>query len=163
MLQLFIIAVMMINNAALEVTSPSFANNGSIPFKFSCEGDNVNPELSIKNIPGEAKSLALIVDDPDAPNGTFDHWVMWNIPPKEKIAQDSAPGMQGKNGKKENKYTGPCPPSGVHHYHFKVYALDSKLDLNDLADKAQLMKAMEGHILASGELTGLYEKIKTKK
>jgi Raf kinase inhibitor-like YbhB/YbcL family protein len=129
-----------------------------IPAKYTCSGSNINPELTIKDIPSEAKSLALIVEDPDAPNGTFDHWIMWNIPVKEKIEENSVPGTQGKNGKNENKYMGPCPPSGTHHYHFGIYALGSKLDLPAGTDKKGLLKAMEGNILGKGELVGLYKK-----
>lgn len=145
-------------NKTLTIKSPAFANNDFIPSKYTCTGDNINPEIQIKDVPGEAKSLALIIDDPDAPNGTFDHWVMWNIPVKDKIEENSSPGAQGRNGKKENKYTGPCPPSGTHHYHFKVYALDTKLDLPIDTDKKSLLKAMENHIIATGELVGLYKK-----
>jgi len=142
----------------LTVKSPAFANNDLIPVKYTCEGSNINPEINIRDIPQDAKSLALILDDPDAAKGTFDHWVMWNIPVKEKIEENSAPGAQGKNGKNENKYAGPCPPSGTHHYHFRIYALDTKLDLPLITDKKALLKAMEGHILSSGELIGIYKK-----
>jgi Raf kinase inhibitor-like YbhB/YbcL family protein len=148
----------MIGASPLTVTSPSFTEGGSIPSKFTCIGENINPEISITGIPAEAKSLALIMDDPDAPNGTFVHWVMWNIPVNGTIAENSAPGEQGLNGRKENKYTGPCPPSGTHHYHFKVYALDTKLKLVSTTDKTALLKAMEGHVLAQGELVGLFKK-----
>ena len=106
----------------LTVSSPAFSNNGFIPSKYTCDGSNINPELIIRDIPQDTRSLALIIDDPDAPKGTFDHWVMWNIPVKDKIDENSTPGAEGKNGKNENKYMGPCPPSGTHHYHFKVYA-----------------------------------------
>src|SRR4051812_27003558 len=94
-------------NTTLIIKSPAFANNDFIPSKYSCEGSNINPALSIKELPKETKSLALVVDDPDAPAGTFVHWVMWNIPPVTKIEENSTPGMQGTNGKNENKYTGP--------------------------------------------------------
>lgn len=144
--------------ATLTVTSPAFAENEMIPVKYTCKGEDVNPEINIMGIPTEAKSLALIMDDPDAPSGDFVHWVMWNIPIQEKIAENSAPGVQGLNGLDENKYKGPCPPSGTHHYHFKMYALDTKLDLPAATDKQGLLKAMEGHVLASGELVGLFKK-----
>jgi len=149
---------MAVLNTPLTVKSPAFANNGMIPAKYTCSGANINPAISVGDIPTGALSLALIVDDPDAPKGTVDHWVMWNIPISGSISEDSAPGVQGLNTKNENKYMGPCPPSGTHHYHFKVYALDTKLDLPDTTDKAALMKAMDSHILASGELVGLYKK-----
>lgn len=145
-------------NKTLTVKSPAFENNQSIPSKYTCDGSNINPALSIKDIPKESKSLALVIDDPDAPKGTFDHWIMWNIPVKEMIEENSAPGAQGKNGKGENKYYGPCPPSGTHHYHFHVYALDTKLDLPVNTDKNALLKAMEGHIIGQGELIGTYKK-----
>lgn len=142
----------------LTIESPAFTNNNSIPSKYTCDGTNVNPALTIKDIPVETKSLALIMDDPDAPNGTFDHWLMWDIPVRENIEENSMPGIQGKNSKGENKYTGPCPPSGTHHYHFRIYALGTKLNLSPGTDKSALLKAMEDHILAEGELTGLYKK-----
>jgi Raf kinase inhibitor-like YbhB/YbcL family protein len=148
-----------LNNNPFVVESPAFANNEMIPAKYTCTGSNINPALVITNTPKGTKSLALIVDDPDAPNGTFDHWVMWNIPVTAVIDENSAIGIQGKNGKGESKYTGPCPPSGTHHYSFKVYALDTKkLDLAAGSDKKALLKAMEKHILASGKLIGLYKK-----
>lgn len=142
----------------LIVTSPDFLNNEMIPAKYTCIGSDINPEIKITDIPQNTESLALIVDDPDAPNGTFDHWVMWNIPVVGKIERNTAPGVQGKNGKGENKYTGPCPPNGTHHYNFKVYALDVKLNLPPDSDKNALLKAMDKHILASGGLIGLFNK-----
>jgi Raf kinase inhibitor-like YbhB/YbcL family protein len=144
--------------ATLQVSSPAFDANGYIPAKYSCEGQSVNPPISIKGIPAGTNSLALIVDDPDAPKGNFDHWIIWNIDPGATISENTAPGIEGKNGRGENKYTGPCPPTGVHHYHFKVYALDRKLDLKADASKAELETAMKGHELARGELVGLYQK-----
>lgn len=155
---ILIVMISFIMKTTLTVTSPAFSNNGAIPLVYSCKGLNINPPLSIGEIPPGAKSLALIVDDPDAPKGTFDHWVMWNIPVTSHIDERSAPGVQGLNGKKENSYTGPCPPEGTHHYHFKVYALDRMLDLVKETDKAGLEKAMKDHVLAEGELTGLFGK-----
>jgi Raf kinase inhibitor-like YbhB/YbcL family protein len=155
---LFLMVMATIQNKPLVVESPAFANNEMIPDKYSCTGANINPAIVITSIPDGTKSLALIVDDPDAPNGTFDHWVMWNIPVTAVIDENSAPGIQGKNGKGENRYTGPCPPSGTHHYNFKAYALDIKLALAASVDKKALLKAMETHILASGGLIGLYKK-----
>lgn len=149
----------LVNNSTLTVSSPSFKHNEMIPSKFTCEGSNINPEILIGNVPATTRSLALILDDPDAPNGTFDHWIMWNIPADDrKIKENHAPGTEGKNGKGDSKYTGPCPPSGTHHYHFKVYALDTKLDLKSGSTKQALENAMQGHILAQGELIGLYKK-----
>jgi hypothetical protein len=158
-MNLLILLIMAVTlNKTLTVKSPAFPSNSAIPAKYTCEGDNINPELQIGDIPKEAKALALIVEDPDAPKGTFDHWIMWNIPVTDKIKENTATGMQGQNGRNESKYYGPCPPSGTHHYHFKVYALDEKLDLPASATKQQLLDAMEEHTLATGELVGLYSK-----
>jgi len=142
----------------LVVKSPAFENNGFIPSKYTCDGEDVNPPLRIEGIPEGTKTLALIVDDPDAPMGTWDHWIVWNIPPVEEIKEDSVPGVEGLNDFNKHSYGGPCPPSGTHRYFFKVYALDTELDLSPNARKEDLEKAMEGHILAKGELVGLYSR-----
>jgi Raf kinase inhibitor-like YbhB/YbcL family protein len=145
--------------ANLNVKSPAFENNKPIPSKYSCDGDEVNPPLIIEGIPQATKTLALIVDDPDAPMGTFDHWIVWNIPPEGKITENSVPGTQGLNSGGQQSYIGMCPPSGTHRYFFKVYALDTKLDLKpNQTHKKDLEKAMQGHILAKGELIGLYRR-----
>ena len=155
---LLIIIVATFVKTELIISSTAFQNNGMIPSKYTCEGANINPPLKISGIPANAKSVAIIVDDPDAPKGTFDHWVTWNIKPAETIAENSAAGTAGKNGMGKDGYTGPCPPSGTHHYHFKVYALDQVLDLREGADKKALEDVMKDHIVAYGELIGLYEK-----
>jgi Raf kinase inhibitor-like YbhB/YbcL family protein len=145
--------------ADLVVKSPVFENNKPIPKKYSCDGDEVNPPITIEGIPTTAKTLALIVDDPDAPRGTFDHWVIWNIPPTIKIEENTVPGTEGINSAGQHSYVGMCPPSGTHRYFFKVYALDAKLDLRANATKKKdLEKAMQGHIIAKGELVGLYRR-----
>jgi Raf kinase inhibitor-like YbhB/YbcL family protein len=144
----------------LQVTSPSFEANGDIPAKFSCEGENINPALTIKNIPVQAKSLAIIVEDPDAPSGTVTHWICWDIDPVETISEKSVAGVQGKNTIGNNGYMGPCPPNGTHHYHFKIFALDKKLGLAAGASKEDLENAMKDHVVGSGELIGLYKKSK---
>jgi Raf kinase inhibitor-like YbhB/YbcL family protein len=154
--QLLIMSV--IAAATLQVSSPSFPANGMIPSKYTCEGSSTNPPISVQHIPDGTKTLALTVFDPEAPSGGMLHWIMWNIPPSDSIGENSAPGSQGKNGKGDNSYTGPCPPSGTHHYHFTVYALDTRLDLDKASGMAGLQDAMKGHILASGELIGLYKK-----
>jgi Raf kinase inhibitor-like YbhB/YbcL family protein len=158
MINPFVILLTLAVQSLLTVTSPAFKAGENIPVKYTCEGSNINPPLLIGDLPKGAKSLALILDDPDAPNGTFDHWVMWNISLLSKLEENSAPGKEGKNGMKQNKYIGPCPPSGTHHYHFRIYALDTRLDLPESTDKKALQKAMEGHVLATGELIGLYKK-----
>jgi Raf kinase inhibitor-like YbhB/YbcL family protein len=143
----------------LTVKSPAFQPNNQIPKKYSCDGEDKNPPLTIDRVPKESKSLALIVDDPDAPHGTFDHWVVWDIPPSTtKIAEHSIPGTEGLNGARQKGFMGPCPPSGTHRYFFKVYALDTELKLGAKTTKRELEKAMENHILAKGELIGLYKR-----
>lgn len=149
----------MVANKTITIKSPAFTQNGSIPVKHTCIGQNISPELILGDFPAETRSFALIVDDPDAQGGEFVHWVMWNIPLKDKIAENTSPGAQGKNGKGENNYTGPCPPTGTHHYYFRLYALSVKLDLPVNTSKNALLRAMEGHIVASGELIGHFKKI----
>ena len=148
----------LVAQTTLTIKSTAFANNDFIPPKYTCDGENINPELSIENIPKGTKTFVLIMDDPDAPYGTYTHWIMWNIPVSGKIKENSAPGVEGKNSAQENKYMGPCPPKGLHHYHFKLYALDCELKLPGNTNKINLLKAMEKHILTKGELIGLYKK-----
>jgi Raf kinase inhibitor-like YbhB/YbcL family protein len=142
----------------LYITSPAFENNGFVPSKYTCDGADVNPPLKIKDIPKGTESLVLIVDDPDAPMGTWDHWIVWNIPPTVAIDEDSVPGIEGMNDFKKHSYGGPCPPSGTHRYFFKVYALDTSLHLDSNARKEDVERAMEGHILAEGEMVGRYSR-----
>jgi Raf kinase inhibitor-like YbhB/YbcL family protein len=142
----------------LTVTSTAFSNNASIPMKYSCEGTESSPPLQINNIPAGAKSLALILHDPDAGPDGFTHWVMWNVSTDGNIPEEYRGADQGKNGSGKSGYKGMCPPTGTHHYHFKVYALDTMLDIDENTNKAGLEKSMEGHILAQGELVGLYKK-----
>jgi Raf kinase inhibitor-like YbhB/YbcL family protein len=145
----------------LTVSSPSFTENGNIPAKFTCQGDQINPALHVSGIPAGAKSLALILHDPDAGHqGGFTHWVMWNVPVDGDIAENFKGAVQGLNGAGKAGYIGMCPPTGAHHYHFMVYALDTQLTIDAKTDKAGLEKAMAGHIVAQGDLVGLYEKSK---
>jgi len=141
----------------LKITSPIFEHNQQIPEKYGCKNHAPNPPLTIEGTPSETKTLAVIMDDPDAPSGTFDHWVVWNIPPStSKIAENSVPGTEGVNSSGERSYTCPYPPSGTHRYFFKVFALNVMLDLSADSGKRDLEKAMKGHILAQGELVGLF-------
>ena len=142
----------------LTITSSVFKNKDVIPAKYTCDGEDVNPPLSVESVPEETESLVLIVDDPDAPMGMWDHWVVWDIPPTIKIEENSVPGTEGLNDFGKYSYGGPCPPSGTHRYFFKVYALDKKLDLPSNSRKRNVEKAMEGHILAKGEIIGLYSR-----
>jgi hypothetical protein len=142
----------------LTVKSQSFGQNQKIPRKFTCDGEDVNPSLKIEHVPPEAKSLVLIVDDPDAPGGTWDHWVVWNIVPTERVEENTVPGTQGLNSFGKQSYGGPCPPSGTHRYFFKVYALDTELKLPSSSRKKDVEKAMQNQMLAKGELVGLYSR-----
>ena len=148
----------------MTVTSV-FKSGGEIPREFTCDGANVSPQLAINGIPSGAKTLAIIVDDPDAPIGTFTHWVAWNFQvsgssasiPKA-VPRKTSIMVQGRNDFGRIGYDGPCPPRGhgKHHYHFKVYALDTSLNLREGATKAELERAMKGHILAQAEIVGIY-------
>ncbi len=142
----------------LIVTSKAFENKKNIPRKYTCEGDNVNPPLDIGAIPEEARSLALLVEDPDAPSGTWLHWLVWNIPVMHHIAENSVPGDQGNNDFGQIAYGGPCPPYGTHRYFFKIYALNDVLDLQEGARRVDVEEAMRDHILAVGEIEGRYRK-----
>jgi Raf kinase inhibitor-like YbhB/YbcL family protein len=146
----------------LKVCSPSFNEGEMIPSKFTCDGQNISPPISWEGLPEGTKSLALICDDPDAPSGDFVHWVVFNIPADtdgfEENAKASGIADLGMTDYGRPGYRGPCPPSGSHHYHFKVYALDKTLEADPNIDKYGLLDKMEGHILAKGELVGLYKR-----
>lgn len=143
--------------SALVLKSPAFEHNKKIPKKYTCDGEGINPPLTIEGTPEGTKSFALIFEDPDAVEGMFDHWVVWNISPStNKIGEDSVPGTEGLNTARRHGYYPPCPPSGSHRYIFRVYALDTMLDISANSKKKDLEKAMQGHILAKGELIGRY-------
>ncbi|MBX9781707.1 MAG: YbhB/YbcL family Raf kinase inhibitor-like protein [Chitinophagaceae bacterium] len=142
----------------LKITSAAFKERELIPVAYTCDGKNINPPLDIEDIPEETKCLALIVDDPDAPVNTWVHWLVWNIPVTHHIKENEVHGVEGTNDFQQYKYGGPCPPSGTHRYFFKVYALDTLLDLKPGSKKNELEKAMSNHILAFGTLTGLYKR-----
>jgi Raf kinase inhibitor-like YbhB/YbcL family protein len=145
----------------MKIESPAFENNQPIPSKYTCDGEDINPPLKISDVPENSKSLVLIVDDPDAPFGTFTHWIVWNIDPKTSfVEENSVPdgAIVGVNDFGKNFYGGPCPPSGTHHYHFKLYALDTTLNLDKNSKKKDLEKAMENHILEKAEIIGIYKR-----
>jgi Raf kinase inhibitor-like YbhB/YbcL family protein len=145
----------------LKISSTAFGSNGMIPEKYTCDGDDVAPPLAIEGVPENARSLALVVDDPDAPAGTWVHWVVWNIDPKTaEIAEGTVPqgARQGMNDFRRLDYGGPCPPSGTHRYFFKLYALDTLLDLEKGATKAALERSMKDHLLAQAQLIGRYRR-----
>jgi len=149
------------NLEIMKIASPAFDHNAFIPAKYGCDGVNVNPPLEISEVPANTQSLALVVDDPDAPRGTFIHWILWNIGPETReISENSVPkdATQGTTSYGEPGYRGPCPPSGIHHYHFTLIALDSKLQLDARSDKVKLEAAMKPHVIARAELIGLFRR-----
>ena len=153
---------------SLELTSDAFVNGQSIPAKYACTGRNISPALAWGEPPAGTQSFALIMDDPDAPMGTWVHWVLFNIPADLRGLQEDLPVtgknidpnaiFVGKNSSSNIGYDGPCPPSGTHRYYFKLYALDTTISLLPGATKEQVLKEMEGHILAQGELMGTFSK-----
>lgn len=142
----------------MKVTSPDFTNNGKLPKKFTIDGQGINPALDIENIPEKAQSLVLIMDDPDAPMGTFTHWVVYDMPVASKIEEDSIPGKQALNTTRGKDYVSPAPPTGTHRYVFKVFALDKTLGLPEGASRQAVEQAMEGHILEKAEIISLYKR-----
>ena len=146
-------------NAQLTISSPAFQNEGEIPSRYTCDGENINPPLYIENIPPSANSLVIIVEDPDAPKGNFTHWLVWNIEPAKTIGEDSVPGTVGLNNFGNNSYGGPCPPSGAHRYYFRVYALDTRLTIPPNSDKKALEQAIKTHVIAEGVLMGRYARV----
>ena len=150
-----------ITKGDMKISSQVFQHNGSVPSKYTCDADNVSPPLSISEVPEGAKSLALIVDDPDAPVGDWVHWLVWNIPVgTAEIGEATAPeGIEGTTDFGEPGWGGPCPPSGTHRYFFKLYALDTELDLPATGKKKDLEEAMKDHILDEVELIGTYKRM----
>ncbi len=138
-----------------------FENNGKIPVKYTCDGEDVSPPITVTDVPSGTVALAVVCDDPDAPAGTWVHWLLWNIPVSGDsltIEENTAPGVSGRNSFKKLSYGGPCPPSGTHRYFFKVYALDSELGLEEGASSLELENAMQGHLLDKAEIVGLYSR-----
>lgn len=146
----------------MKISSLNFGKGEFIPQKFTCDGQDISPEIRIEGAPPEAKSLVLIVDDPDAPAGTWTHWIVWNIPADTKIIYEGKLPEGAKEGKTDfgrSGYGGPCPPPGKpHRYFFKIYALDSDLDLDNGASRQELEQLMAGHILDQAEFFGLYQR-----
>ncbi|HKE59604.1 MAG TPA: YbhB/YbcL family Raf kinase inhibitor-like protein, partial [Pyrinomonadaceae bacterium] len=155
-----------VSTAAIQLTSPAFTQGGAIPAQYTCDGANISPPVAWSNLPPNTKAVALTVDDPDAPLKTWVHWVVYDLPPtttqlgENLKAGDTLPagGKQGTNDFRKLSYGGPCPPSGVHRYFFKLYALDQPTALKPGANEDDLMQAMDGHILARGELMGTYKR-----
>lgn len=149
----------------MKIESSAFKEGALIPQKFTCDGQDLSPALRFTDVPKEAKSLALVVDDPDVPpavraDRNWDHWVVWNIPPAtHDIGEGGAPkGVQGRNSWGKNVYGGPCPPDREHRYFFKLYALDTMLELPATAGKPELLAAMKGHVMEQAQLMGRYDR-----
>lgn len=147
----------------MKLISPAFSHNESIPTKYTCDGENISPALTWSDAPSGTNSFALIVDDPDAPAKVWVHWILFNIPSTVKALvenTDLGPFVQGTTDFNKQSYGGPCPPSGTHHYHFTLYALDTLLDIPSGTTKEALLKAMQGHILEKTTLIGTYQRKK---
>lgn len=150
-----------VNMGGMNISSPSFSDGGRVPDRYACKGENVSPRIDLQGIPDNAKSLAIIVDDPDAPLKIWVHWIAWNITPISTIPEAELPqgSVEGVNDFGIHQYSGPCPPPGsVHRYFFKVYALDTMLDIGEDSEKADLEKAMKGHVLAQATLVGTFSR-----
>lgn len=147
-------------DGTMKIESPDFKDGKTIPSEFTCDGKNISPELVFKDVPEKAKSLALIVDDPDAPRGTFTHWVVCNIHSDVKgfSKGEKITYIQGKADTGKTVYGGPCPPSGAHRYFFKLYALDITLGLKEGFSRADLEKAVKGHVISESKLMGTYQR-----
>jgi len=145
----------------MKIESTAFKDNKLIPPKYTCDGENINPPLGISDVPENAKSLVLVVDDPDAPGGTFVHWTVWNISPHIKeIPENSCPqnSVEGITDSGRSGYCGPCPPYGTHRYFFKLFALNTTLDLDTSVKAANIEKEIEENILVKTQLVGLYRR-----
>ncbi len=143
----------------MHIVTPAFIRNGQIPAAYTCDGENLSPPFAFSGIPEGAQSLALIVDDPDAPSGDWVHWIVYNIDPSvTDVSKGTVPpgGTEGMGSDGNAAYGGPCPPSGSHRYFFRLYALDTALEFGERPDKASLLRAMEGHILAEDAIMGKY-------
>lgn len=148
-------------NSFMKISSPSFADKQTIPSKYTCDAEGINPPIEISGVPASAKALAIILRDPDAPSGNFIHWILTNLDPNTKaIAEGFSPvgATAGLNSCGDAKYCPPCPPTGSHRYIFTLYALDSALSLSGKADESEVLSAMRGHILEQAELVGLYSR-----
>jgi Raf kinase inhibitor-like YbhB/YbcL family protein len=145
----------------VTISSPVFQNGQPIPKKYTCDDQGTNPPLQFSDVPKQTQSLALVIDDPDTAVGTWTHWLVWNIDPRAtSIAENSVPtgAVQGQTSSGQNVYGGPCPPSGTHHYHFKLFALDGKLTIPSYSDISAFQQAINGHVISQAELVGVYSR-----
>lgn len=141
----------------MQLASPAFVNEEPIPVRYTCDGEDVSPPLTIEGLPDGTRTLVLVMDDPDAPGGVWDHWVAFDIVPRSEIPESVGPlGVAGANSWGRTGYGGPCPPSGTHRYFFTAYALDTQLSLGPGASKADVLAALEGHVLSQATLMGTY-------
>lgn len=149
--------------STFALSTPAFTNGGAIPAKYTCDGDDMSPPLALDNAPQGTLTYAVIVEDPDAPAGTWDHWVVFNIPVEHtRLGEGEVPpGTEGTNSAGGTHFHGPCPPDGTHRYFFRAYALDTNLRLAPGVRKQEVLEAMKGHVLATAELTGVYERLET--
>ena len=150
----------------MKLSTPSFENQGNIPTKFTCDGENTNPGLVFEDAPESTVSFVLIMEDPDVPksirpDGMWDHWVVFNIPPETQSIDEASvpPGVVGLSTRNENAYGGPCPPDREHRYFFYLYALDTMLDLSDKSTKRDVLNAIEGHVIEKAQLMGKYNRV----
>lgn len=149
------------NRPNMNLSSAAFGNNQLIPEKYTCQGAGINPPIDIADVPAEAKSLVLIVDDPDATSGTFTHWMVWNIDPATQTIEEGkvpAGAIEGNTSIGRPGYVGPCPPSGTHRYFFKLFAIDIILSIGADSSVDKLESEMAGHVISQGQLIGLYQK-----
>lgn len=148
------------SKTVMKISSTAFANNGKIPKKYTCDGTSVSPPLKISGVPKNTKSLVLILDDPDVPKGTFTHWVVWGISPKKtQIAEGEKKGfVEGATSLGKPGYVGLCPPTGTHRYVFKLFALDSQVDISAKSTKQELVSTMQNHIIQTAVLLGKYSR-----
>lgn len=142
----------------LYLTSTAFSQGERIPTRYTCDGENISPPLEIRNLPRYTESLVVIVEDPDAPRGIWTHWLVWNVPPTNMIEEGVVPGIQGTNDFGRLYYGGPCPPQGLHHYYFRIYALDVMLNIKEGTGRQALLRVLGPHVLAVGELMGVYSR-----
>lgn len=143
----------------MRISSPAFEEEGDVPVKYTCDGDDISPPLVVEDIPADAVSLVLAVDDPDAPGGTWDHWIVYDIEPRSDIPEGvKGLGTEGSNSWGHVGYRGPCPPGGTHRYFFQVYALDKGLGWEEGWDKTSVLEAIHDHILAEASLLGFYSR-----
>lgn len=151
-------ALSVVDFKEMKITSPAFKNGESIPATYTCDGRNINPPFSLGKIPKTAKCLAVIADDPESPSGDWLHWLVWNIPVTHHLKEGDVHGETGINDFGRYGYGGPCAPDGLHHYTFKIYALDALLNLPETTTKQELVKEMSQHIIGYAEITGHYRR-----